>query len=179
MISEERRKILRERTKKCSEVLRKKRKENNLCVMCGGKLNSINQYRCLPCKKKHNKDSKRRLSMFVEKGLCRICQQPLDDSGNKNHCKKCNKLDKQRRNKNTHNSKKRCVDYLGGKCSVCGLKTDFLAVYDFHHRNPNEKETGIRNLLHNSWEKLEKELNKCILVCSNCHRIIHFEGNNK
>ncbi len=58
---------------------------------------------------------------------------------------------------------------------MCGLKTPFVSVYDFHHSNPNEKEFRISQRLRRSWKELKKELDKCKLVCANCHRIIHTE----
>jgi len=62
------------------------------------------------------------------------------------------------------------VELLGGKCSICGL-VDNPAVYDFHHRDPKEKDVGISQA--KSWAAIEKELEKCDLVCSNCHRKLH------
>lgn len=65
------------------------------------------------------------------------------------------------------------IGLLGGECAHCGLRTDQLCVYDFHHINPGEKDTGVTNLLESGWKKIEKELKKCILLCANCHRIEH------
>lgn len=46
---------------------------------------------------------------------------------------------------------------------------------DFHHLNPNEKDFNIsdRNLPTSDWPRIKNELDKCILVCANCHREIH------
>jgi predicted HNH restriction endonuclease len=45
---------------------------------------------------------------------------------------------------------------------------------DFHHVDSTKKEFGIGNSGYTrSWEKVKKELDKCILVCANCHREIH------
>lgn len=71
-------------------------------------------------------------------------------------------------------NKKKAVEYLGGSCKHCGLKTDKYSVYDFHHLDPSEKEHGIGKLVA-SWKKLVIELDKCILLCANCHRIVHHE----
>jgi hypothetical protein len=158
-----------------AKKVRDKRVSEHRCADCGNKLQDLEQYRCGDCKKKHNTGTKKAFDLLAKNGLCRICQQPLDDSGNKYHCKKCNEIDKLRVVKRVRDNKKKCIDFLGGKCNVCGLKTEFISVYDFHHKNPEEKEQGVRNLLGCVWEKLEKELTKCILVCANCHRIIHFE----
>jgi len=70
--------------------------------------------------------------------------------------------------------KEKCLNYLGGKkCRNCGV--DFLPIccYDFHHRN--NKDEDISKMLSGgcTWKKIKKELDKCLVVCSNCHRIIH------
>jgi len=76
---------------------------------------------------------------------------------------------KQYRRKN----KQLAVDYKGGKCQVCGLVDD-TCVYDFHHTDPSTKEFMIAD--RKSFGKVKKELDKCIMVCANCHRKIHIRG---
>lgn len=65
------------------------------------------------------------------------------------------------------------VEYKGGECEKCGYKKCIDAL-EFHHKDPNEKDFTISG---KSWsfERLKKEADKCILVCSNCHKEIHFE----
>ncbi len=65
------------------------------------------------------------------------------------------------------------IEKLGGKCTKCGL-THHPAVYDFHHLDPKTKEIGIGSMITYKISRLEEELAKCILVCANCHREIHF-----
>jgi hypothetical protein len=70
------------------------------------------------------------------------------------------------------------VEYLGGKCSMCGYNKCIDAL-DFHHIDPNMKDFTISGKSF-SIDRLKKETDKCILVCSNCHREIHFNiKNNK
>ncbi len=65
------------------------------------------------------------------------------------------------------------VEYKGGKCAFCDYNRCQNAL-DFHHLDAKAKEFGIsRDGITRSWEKTKKELDKCILVCSNCHREIH------
>lgn len=68
-------------------------------------------------------------------------------------------------------TKKKLIDYKGGKCELCGYSRCERAL-EFHHTNPNEKDFSIsgRSL---SFDKLKKEVDKCMLVCSNCHSEIH------
>lgn len=65
------------------------------------------------------------------------------------------------------------VQYKGGKCFFCGYDK-YVGALDFHHVNPSEKEFGISsggNI--KSFERLKPELDKCVLLCSNCHREVH------
>lgn len=61
--------------------------------------------------------------------------------------------------------------YLLGKCSICGYDR-CTAALEFHHVDPNEKQYSIAHSK-KAFESLKPELDKCILVCSNCHREIH------
>ena len=63
-------------------------------------------------------------------------------------------------------------------CAHCG-NTD-TRVFDFHHLDPSEKEHSIADMRRNGFSKLNiiKEVNKCICLCANCHRILHFEETN-
>lgn len=69
-------------------------------------------------------------------------------------------------------TKRLAVEYLGGKCIDCGLETNIYSVYDFHHLDPDSKDFAIgRN--YKIFESIKSELDKCILLCANCHRIRH------
>lgn len=57
-------------------------------------------------------------------------------------------------------------------CSVCGEKDVRCLV--FHHTNPKEKENKIQKLANYSWGRIEVEIKKCIILCQNCHRKLHF-----
>lgn len=67
--------------------------------------------------------------------------------------------------------KEMAVEYKGGKCCLCGYKKCIKAL-DFHHVNPKEKDFPISGGTR-SFENLKPELDKCILVCRNCHSEIH------
>lgn len=65
------------------------------------------------------------------------------------------------------------VEYKGGKCVDC-LGVFPLACYDFHHVDPTQKDLHISNALSaKGFDFCKEELDKCILLCSNCHRIRH------
>lgn len=68
--------------------------------------------------------------------------------------------------------KAKAVEYLGGSCVCCGYDRH-QGVLDFHHLDRSTKEFAISGQgLTRSWEKIKAELDKCILVCANCHREI-------
>src|SRR4051812_13932841 len=69
---------------------------------------------------------------------------------------------------------KRAIDYLGGKCYKCG--ESHPAALSFHHRNPAEKKFDVARVIQEApeWETLKEEVDKCDLVCENCHRKLHF-----
>jgi hypothetical protein len=70
--------------------------------------------------------------------------------------------------------KLKAIEYLGGKCVDCGECRPISAIYDFHHKDPTLKDFSIgKNTL--KFESITKELDKCELLCSNCHRIRHYE----
>lgn len=65
------------------------------------------------------------------------------------------------------------VEYKGGKCSICGYDK-YIGALEFHHLDSNEKDFGISEKGYTrAWEIVKEELDKCILVCANCHRELH------
>lgn len=84
-------------------------------------------------------------------------------------CKKCSVENVQRRR---YRLKEKAVEYKGGKCELCGYNKCIDAL-EFHHKNPDEKDFGISSGETRSWGKIKNELDKCIMLCANCHREIH------
>ena len=67
------------------------------------------------------------------------------------------------------------IEYMGGQCQVCGLKSPDTTVYDFHHKDPFLKKYEINRMLmkpHMTPELLKLEISKCMLLCANCHRVV-------
>ena len=87
-----------------------------------------------------------------------------------NHCSKCNieAVSKRRRK-----VKELAVEYKGGSCNVCGYNKS-IAALEFHHLDPSKKDFSIgQDGITRSFDKIKMELDKCILVCANCHREEH------
>ena len=58
------------------------------------------------------------------------------------------------------------------KCEICGESES--ACLDFHHKDPSEKDNIISQVAKTwSLERLKKEIDKCMVLCANCHRKVH------
>ncbi|HEV7449101.1 MAG TPA: hypothetical protein VGP13_00995 [Candidatus Paceibacterota bacterium] len=64
-------------------------------------------------------------------------------------------------------------------CSTCGEK--HAACLDFHHKDSKTKEFSVAII--KAWgyskERMLREIGKCVILCSNCHRKLHFEARKK
>ena len=69
--------------------------------------------------------------------------------------------------------KRKLVAYKGGKCERC--KEEYHPnVFDFHHHDHTQKEFGVdQSQMSKAWDILVDEVDKCHLLCSNCHREVH------
>lgn len=69
--------------------------------------------------------------------------------------------------------KEMAMEIKGGKCQICGYNR-CVAALSFHHIDEKTKSFSLSTRgLTRSWAKIEAEVDKCILVCENCHREIH------
>lgn len=66
--------------------------------------------------------------------------------------------------------KRRAIEYKGGACNICKY-SKCEAALTFHHPNPQEKELSISE--GSSWDSIVRELDKCDLLCANCHAEVH------
>ena len=64
-------------------------------------------------------------------------------------------------------TKLKSIVYKGGSCISCGYNRSVYSMH-FHHIDPAEKDFKIAGSTR-SWERIQKELDKCVLLCSNCH----------
>ena len=65
------------------------------------------------------------------------------------------------------------IDYKGGSCKLCGY-VKCLDALEFHHLDPLQKDFAISQYGHSrSWQRVQKELDKCVMLCANCHREVH------
>jgi hypothetical protein len=64
------------------------------------------------------------------------------------------------------------VQFLGGECVRCGWK-EHQAGLHAHHVNPSKKGLALNAGGTPSWERMKEEARKCVLLCANCHAVVH------
>jgi len=65
-------------------------------------------------------------------------------------------------------------EHKGGKCQHCDLRDlEHLQIYDYHHTDPSTKLYTIACIMSGTIDRLMTEVDKCILLCANCHRKEH------
>jgi len=113
-----------------------------------------------------NIDGKRRT--FYHRSYCFDCS-PFG----KHNTKKLEQTNRQKKNvKSVTNYRKKsrikALEYKGNKCIICGYNKCTRAL-SFHHINKEIKLFAISEAWTCSWEKLKTEVDKCVLLCANCH----------
>ena len=118
------------------------------------------------------------------KKICIICGQEFETiryGEARKYCFNCSPSYKDGRGKHIsilrREMKKYLVEYKGGKCEICGYNKCIDAL-EFHHLNPKEKEFSIADFCasnHSNYEKAKQEVEKCQLLCANCHREVHVQ----
>lgn len=158
----------------------------------------LKNYICSFCNKKYETkwEPKNRSFRFCSKscankfnprrkleGICKTCKNPCH--GHRSYCSvKCyqtsrpkrseeyKKLEMKRLVRSTHQRlKQKAIDYKGGKCQECEYNKCNAAL-TFHHINPEEKSFTISGKSI-SWERIKVEIDKCLLLCFNCHAELH------
>lgn len=93
----------------------------------------------------------------------------VTENRHQSYCKVCHsEYTKERWNKR----KLDAIIYKGKFCEVCKTEYPYPAM-QFHHRDPLEKDVDWGKLRLRSWSAITKELDKCALLCGNCHSIHH------
>ena len=113
--------------------------------------------------------------------VCPRCKNSVDISefyqrrgkaGSSCYCKTCTKSETLER---VRKFKSLIVEYKGGKCERCGYDK-YQGALEFHHVDPTKKDFSMAHLNKYRFDdRIKFELDKCILVCANCHREIHNE----
>lgn len=143
-------------------------------IIAGKQKNLCHRKLCLKCNpfksgmRYGERKNKRKQEVVVSR--CNSCGREFNyicgNGYTKSKCSSCST--KRRRDKRRFAS----IEYKGGKCCRCGYSR-CLSALDFHHRDQSQKEFSMAGNYTRSWEAVKKELDKCDLICSNCHREIH------
>lgn len=157
-----------------------------ICQYCGqpfpsritidGKIHNLQRRKyCLECSpfNGHNsrclerKGKKRVSNLDGGTFICEVCgKEYVYRRGHGDTTHKCNScFSRIRRDK----FKTEAIAYLGGKCSICGYNKCNEAL-EFHHIDPSAKSFTIASNMCLSWNQIQTELDKCVLLCANCHR---------
>ena len=120
-----------------------------------------------------------------EKLFCIVCGNELIGKQEKYCSKQCKSKDyskssdstKRAKYQDTQNKRRvlnklKLISEFGNKCSICGYNKNISAL-EFHHSDPTHKEFALSKNIDYSYEKLLKEVEKCVLLCANCHRELH------
>ncbi len=99
-----------------------------------------------------------KLSHNNSSGVCRRCRPKMSNTENTRKYRRSRKM--------------RMVQYKGGKCVICGYHKSVKALH-FHHIDSTKKKFNVSSPQNVSWARVKRELDKCILVCANCHAEIH------
>ena len=151
-------------------------KEFPTWVLIDGKRRNLSKRKfCLDCSPFGQHNTKDLSEEYLggtcsSKRICQMCNRSYlynraDRKGHQSRiCASC-VVTKWRRN-----TKLKAVALKGGRCSECGYDRNAAALL-FHH--PGGKTFGISSNGVQNWNKIERELCKCILICLNCHAEAH------
>ena len=125
-----------------------------------------------------------RIKRIEGKHFCGDCEEYLPYSefyvrqrgGYSGNCKKCTLIRSKKHLEEKYVFRKlEAINLKGGCCERCGYKNNYAALC-FHHKDTSTKNFGIdsRNLRMRKWDLILEELEKCSLLCHNCHMEEHY-----
>ena len=121
--------------------------------------------------------------------LCRYCGKDFSEehfelanvlNGIAYRRRKCRRCYQDTKNERKDRIRSWILEYKKDKkCENCGINDP--RVLEFHHQDPSQKEFNVGDIIRNgkSIENLRVEIDKCIVLCANCHRIIHWEESHQ
>ncbi len=104
--------------------------------------------------------------------ICRECQKVQKRNSYHKHKEETKDAFKKRRELHRKVVREYASTLKVEGCIVCGEKE--ISCLDFHHKDPTQKEYNIANMFHTGNRKnIEEEVEKCVILCANCHRKHH------
>ena len=139
------------------------RQVEGYCITCNTRISTSKKY-CDECQ--HIKHT----VLWGQELVCRQCDKSYvrkpHSAANNTLCASCVV------NSRRFVRKRQINEYLGDKCVLCGYDT-YASVLHAHHTNPETKSFDISGNHSRSWNSIKAELDKCILLCANCHTAVH------
>lgn len=116
--------------------------------------------------------------LSYKKKLCRYCGETDEsmfmNAGNgRTSNVKCKSCHNQYTIERFRNNKLKAIEYKGGKCNTCGYDKCPGSLC-FHHCDPECKDPNWKHMRNWKFERIKSELDKCDLLCANCHGEIHW-----
>jgi len=115
----------------------------------------------------------------MPKGISKRRAEMGEEAWAKYQVERCRKKDRRYQKKNPEvivdwrrNTKLKLIEYKGGKCEICGYNKPYPRCYEFHHKDQSKKDFTIGKGM-KKFEVSKKEVDKCQLLCRNCHGEVH------
>lgn len=124
---------------------------------------------CSPFNRHNTRNIANHKPSYKSPRTCSACQKLYKQKGLL--CPACDSLRKRTL------SNERAVLYKGGKCILCNY-SKCIANLAFHHLDPTKKDFIISDGHSRTFDKIKTELDKCILLCQNCHGELHWNETN-
>jgi len=170
---------------------------NMVCKRCGKEFDvdwrrskKVKRTPCLYCSTfcAHSREVSEETKNAISAGVCAtmhytlkycvVCGKKLNWRNKSGMCQECKppaKTQSEIISEHRRRRKKALVEYKGGKCERCGYDR-YIGALGFHHIDPSTKSFSLSSSgTTKSWERDKAEVDKCILVCYNCHLEIHAE----
>jgi len=103
---------------------------------------------------------------------CRYCGDDKLESFYRKQRRMCKKCDAKRIVELSRSKKARAVEYKGGECERCGYHK-YHGSLAFHHVDPSSKDPNFNSMNLWKWDRIKEEIDKCMLLCTNCHQELH------
>ena len=168
--------------------------KNKICLYCNKNFTCHNwenrKYCSRYCAGKQNNNcfiskswTKKKTNRIAREIVCVFCNISTLTTRKKYCSQICSQKSRWEKSKNTHkisrknrglNRKNQMIIYKGGKCENCGYNKCIRAL-TFHHKNKKEKSFTLdqRNMSQKPFVDIQKEVDKCSLLCFNCHMEYH------
>ena len=112
------------------------------------------------------KDENGKRILIKQNFICKNCNREFKHKTRNKICSSCRNLEKR------HKQRKKAIERKGKQCIICGYNKCYDCL-DFHHIKGTDKNFNLSTAWQKKWEEIENEIQKCFLLCRNCHGEYH------